>query len=210
MNHNECLFLSVIIPVYNVHDYLLQTLDSVSVAASKLPKECGVELICVDDGSTDGSGELLDDYSRREFDNLRCVVIHQPNGGVSVARNVGLDRANGEWIGFVDGDDLVDDGLFFWLYHVSQEHPLLDISCFGAVQVNEKLSRIRLMIGEFPDMKYSSGDALLLDRRTGGWTSGIWGKFYRRSFLDKAQLRFEETMKYDEDTLFAKLCRGMS
>ena len=58
MNHNECLFLSVIIPVYNVHDYLLQTLDSVSVAASKLPKECGVELICVDDGSTDGSAEL--------------------------------------------------------------------------------------------------------------------------------------------------------
>lgn len=88
---------SLIIPVYNVAAYLPACLDSVLAQTF-----CDWEAICVDDGSTDGSGELLDGYAQRD---ARFVVIHQKNGGVSVARNAGLAVARGDYVGFVDADD---------------------------------------------------------------------------------------------------------
>ena len=89
---------SIIIPVYNVAPYLRECLDSV------LAQTFGDwEAICVDDGSTDGSGAILDEYAAKD---PRFRVIHQPNSGVSVARNAALDVARGEWIGFLDGDDV--------------------------------------------------------------------------------------------------------
>ena len=89
---------SVIIPVYNVAPYLRECLDSV------LAQTCpDWEAICVDDGSTDGSGAILDDYAAKD---ARLRVIHQPNAGVSAARNVALERVSGEWILFLDGDDV--------------------------------------------------------------------------------------------------------
>lgn len=90
-------FFSIIIPVYNVAPYLRECLDS--VLAQTLTDW---EAICVDDGSTDGSGAILDEYASRD---QRIKVIHQKNAGVSTARNNGLDNANGKWIWFVDADD---------------------------------------------------------------------------------------------------------
>lgn len=93
-----CPFFSIVIPVYNVAPYLRECLDSV------LAQTFGDwEAICVDDGSADGSGAILDEYAARD---KRFLVIHQPNGGVSAARNKGLDMAKGEWIGFLDADDI--------------------------------------------------------------------------------------------------------
>ena len=127
---------SIIIPVYNVAPYLRECLDSVVAAAERLEVEGGrleveqrnlknssttvqpstsnlqpdlVEIICVDDGSTDGSGAILDEYASKDS---RFKVIHQANAGVSAARNAALDLATGEWLTFVDGDDrLREDGL---------------------------------------------------------------------------------------------------
>lgn len=92
-------FFSIIIPVYNVAPYLRECLDSVLAQTFT-----DWEAICVDDGSTDGSGSILDEYAAK--DN-RVVVLHVPNGGVSRARNSALAIANGEFIGFLDGDDLL-------------------------------------------------------------------------------------------------------
>ena len=91
-------FFSIIIPVYNVAPYLRECLDSVLAQTFD-----DWEAICVDDGSTDGSGALLDEYAAKD---KRFRVIHQKNAGVSVARNRGLEVANGEWIGFLDADDV--------------------------------------------------------------------------------------------------------
>ena len=90
--------ISIIIPVYNVERYLRECLDSVLTLHD-------FEAILVDDGSTDASGKICDEYVRTD---PRFKVIHQPNGGVSKARNAGLDAARGEWIWFVDSDDVVD------------------------------------------------------------------------------------------------------
>lgn len=90
---------SIIIPVYNVAPYLRECLDS--VLAQNFPDW---EAICVDDGSIDESGAILDEYAAKD---KRFRVIHKENGGVSSARNVGLDTARGAWVWFVDGDDMI-------------------------------------------------------------------------------------------------------
>lgn len=92
-------FFSIIIPIYNVAPYLRECLDSVLAQTFTV-----WEAICIDDGSSDGSGAILDKYAACD---LRFRVIHKPNGGVSAARNKGLEEAKGEWVWFVDGDDAI-------------------------------------------------------------------------------------------------------
>ena len=103
-------FFSIIIPVYNVAPYLRECLDSVLAQTF-----ADWEAICVDDGSTDGSGAILDEYAAKD---KRFRVIHQPNAGVSAARNAALEVVRGEWFLFLDGDDVLRvDGLeLFVLY----------------------------------------------------------------------------------------------
>lgn len=93
---------SIIIPVYNLADYIDECLQSV-LAQTSSDWEC----VCVDDGSTDGSGDILEGYAERDS---RIKVIHQKNAGVCVARNAALDRVSGEWVVFLDGDDLLTPG----------------------------------------------------------------------------------------------------
>ncbi len=92
-------FFSIIIPVYNVAPYLRECLDSVLRQTFS-----DWEAICVDDGSTDGSGEIIDEYVAKD---KRFHAIHQENAGVSAARNTALDVAHGNWIAFVDADDVI-------------------------------------------------------------------------------------------------------
>ena len=89
--------ISVLIPVYNTEKYLRECVDStISQTYSQL------EIILVDDGSADNSGKICDEYAQND---KRVKVIHKPNGGLSSARNVGIDKATGEYIAFVDSDD---------------------------------------------------------------------------------------------------------
>ena len=94
------IFISIIVPVYNVEKYLRECLDSISQL-----KAVTWEAILVDDGSTDTSGKICDEYAKQDS---RFRVIHQKNAGVSAARNAGLDAAKGEWIWFVDSDDSIN------------------------------------------------------------------------------------------------------
>ena len=91
--------ISVIVHVYNVRRYLHQCFDSLL-----LQKYPSYEVILVDDGSTDGSGSICDEYAAADE---RFTVVHQPNLGLSAARNIGLAHADGEYISFVDSDDWV-------------------------------------------------------------------------------------------------------
>ena len=94
------IFVSIIVPVYNVERYLRECLDSIAQL-----KAFSWEAILIDDGSTDSSGAICDEYAKRE---PKFRVIHQKNAGVSAARNAGLDAAKGEWIWFVDSDDSIN------------------------------------------------------------------------------------------------------
>lgn len=100
--------ISIIIPVYKVEKYLNRCLDSI-IAQTFTDWEC----ILIDDGSPDNSGKICDEYAANDD---RFVVIHQENAGVSAARNVGLDVAKGEWIGFVDSDDWIERNTYEIVY----------------------------------------------------------------------------------------------
>ena len=112
--------ITVIVPVYNVKDYLQQCVESI----------CGqtyqnLEILLVDDGSTDGSGKICDELAKKD---TRIKVIHKPNGGLSDARNAGLDVATGDYIGYVDSDDYIEPDMFEILLTNIEEHQA-DISC---------------------------------------------------------------------------------
>lgn len=111
--------ISVIVPIYNVKPYLQECINSIMNQSYK-----NLEIILVDDGSKDGSGELCDEFEKK--DN-RIVVIHKNNGGLSEARNVGLNIATGEYFCFVDSDDTIEEDMIGLLYY-NAKHYNADIS----------------------------------------------------------------------------------
>ena len=113
--------LSVIIPVYNVERYLRQCLDSILVQTFT-----DIELIVVDDGSTDQSGKICDEYAEKDS---RIVVIHKKNGGLADARNAGLDVISGEYIAFVDSDDWICPQMYETLLRYQEKTDADIVSC---------------------------------------------------------------------------------
>lgn len=112
--------ISVIVPVYGVEKYLRRAIDS--LIAQTYPS---IEIICIDDGSPDKSGMILDELAEK-YSNM--VVIHQENGGVSSARNAGLDIMKGEYFGFVDPDDFIEPDMYEFLYNAISNSKA-DIAC---------------------------------------------------------------------------------
>ena len=92
--------VSIIVPVYNIEKYLAKCLDSLINQTLE-----DIEIICVNDGSTDNSAEILNEYAQKD---CRIKIINQDNAGLSAARNTGINAANGEYIGYVDSDDWID------------------------------------------------------------------------------------------------------
>jgi len=113
--------VSIIIPVYNVEKYIKKCLDSVISQTLK-----DIEIILIDDGSTDSSGEICDEYAGKDD---RIIVIHDTNHGVFHARNKGLDIARGEYIGFVDSDDYAESDMFEYLYNLAIENKADAVQC---------------------------------------------------------------------------------
>ena len=120
---------SIVIPVYNVKDYLEKCVESV------LAQQCeDYEMILVDDGSTDGSGALCDTLAQRKPDHIR--VIHKPNGGLGDARNVGLEQAKGDYLVFIDSDDYIDLNMYETLINKAIETKSDIVYCGFHKEVN--------------------------------------------------------------------------
>ena len=113
--------ISVIIPVYNVDPYLRRCLDSVLMQSYR-----NIEVLLIDDGSTDDSGKICDEYASIDS---RIKVIHKMNEGLSVARNVGLEFAHGQWIAFLDSDDWIEPDMYYTLLKLAQDNKCLISSC---------------------------------------------------------------------------------
>lgn len=112
--------ISVIVPIYNMEKYLPECVDSI-----RKQTYGNLEILLVDDGSTDGSLRTCEEYAKKDS---RIRVIHRENGGLSAARNTGLDQATGDWIGFVDSDDWVEPDLYETLLTLAQEHQA-EVAC---------------------------------------------------------------------------------
>lgn len=111
--------ISIIVPVYNTEKYLSACLDSILTQSFT-----DFELLLVDDGSTDKSGEICDEYAQKDS---RIRVFHKENGGVSSARNLGIEEAVGDYLHFVDADDIVLSGAYEYLNTVIWEYSRPDI-----------------------------------------------------------------------------------
>lgn len=120
------MLFSIIVPIYNIKQFLHQCI--VSILAQTYDN---FELILVDDGSTDGSAEICDDFQRKD---KRISVVHKKNGGLTSARKRGLELANGNYIMCVDGDDYIDNNLLYDVNNILHEHQY-DIVCFEAIAV---------------------------------------------------------------------------
>ncbi|MBR1870972.1 MAG: glycosyltransferase [Kiritimatiellae bacterium] len=173
---------SIITPVYNVAEFLRECVDSVRAQTFG-----DWELICVDDGSTDGSGEILDEYARE--DN-RIRVIHTVNAGASAARNTGLAAMHGEWFGFVDADDaIVPETL-------ADIAAMIDEGAFDILQIN----KIIISEGGRCEKEPHGIDdklGLLLDPKSGAWTVS---RYMRRDRF--GHLRFPADIKLREDLVY--------
>jgi len=192
---------SVIIPVYNVAPFLRMCVGSVVSAAARGDSE--VECICVDDGSTDGSAAILDEC--RDAGNLRFKIVHQPNSGVSAARNTGLTIASGDWIVFLDADDVVRDSLFADLERLLSRVPSADVIGYRMRSISEERAEAHWLDQPLDmrpvDLAGEIGDVFA--------QLSVCGFAYRRGLL--ADLRFPPlTVGEDQVFLMAVLSRARS
>lgn len=180
--------ISVIIPVYKVEEYLPRCLDSIISQTYK-----NLEIILVDDGSPDKCGKICDEYAERDE---RIRVIHKENGGVAKARNTGLDAATGDYVGFVDSDDWIENDMYELLMKNALSYDA-DISMCG-----ERIYEEEKCVTSRKNKKTEVLDRTGTKKRVvvGGSMGLIWNKLIRRSVLKN--IRFD--IKYDcsEDLLF--------
>lgn len=128
--------ITVVVPVYNVEIYVEKCLESIINQTYK-----NIQLILVDDGSTDKSGKICDEYAMKYESNMDISVIHQKNRGLSAARNVGIDIAKGKYICFIDSDDYIESNMLENLYEIIKESNS-NIACCGKTKEydNRKIS----------------------------------------------------------------------
>ena len=189
MNIFNQVRVSVIIPCYNIEKYLAECLDSV---LSQSLEE--IEVICINDGSTDSTPAILDSYKEKD---ARIAVIHQANGGVSVASNVGLSLARGEYVYLVDHDDIVKPNALKTCYSLAREYKT-DAVHFNAESYFETAELEK----QFPQLKtpkrigyeqYNPTDGptlfeLLYSRAA--YRVPLWHCFFSNAFLSEHQFRF--------------------
>lgn len=143
--HGYQPFISVVVPVYNVEPYLERCVRSITEQSYKK-----MEILLVDDGSTDGSGALCDRLAEADG---RIKVIHKANGGASSARNAGLAKARGEWIGFVDSDDYIENEMYAEMVEAIQDK--VDIICCGtAIIYPDNMKRKPYVYGKMPEKTF--------------------------------------------------------
>ena len=180
--------VSVIVPVYNVEEYIHACLDSILAQTFT-----DFELILIDDGSLDSSGRICDEYARKDS---RICVYHRPNGGVSNARNFGLDKAIGEYVVFVDSDDYVDKTYLKKL--VCGGYDLSICGCYYSAP-NGKVTSIAHK--EEERVEVVSKENILKWYEHGSLYS-VWSSAFKKNIIDKFHLRFDTNTTRGEDTIF--------
>ena len=182
--------ISVIIPVYNVEKYLRFCLDKVINQTLK-----DIEIICVNDGSTDNSLNILKEYQQKDE---RIKIIDRENKGLSATRNDGMRLATGEYIAFLDSDDYVDLDFCEKMYKAAMENNC-DIACCNIIRFNEKSKKAmvkhnKVKVEKRPRNKYKL--AKIPEHNY------VWNKIYNRKKIIALDLFFEEGVSY-EDVMFS-------
>lgn len=190
--------LSVIIPVYNVEDYLDKCLDSVCNQTLT-----DIEIICIDDGSTDNSPNILNEYASKDS---RIKIISKENGGQATARNLGILESQGEYLTFVDSDDFIEPDMFEKLYTKAKDNKL-DIAMCKIATYDNQTGEIKdnvwyYMLGVFRDFEKE----IFNHRDTKEFTCNIavtpYNKIYKTSLLKDNDILFPEGLIFEDEKFF--------
>lgn len=179
--------ISIIVPVYKVEKYLSHCVESILAQTYT-----DWELLLIDDGSPDDSGKICDDYATQDS---RIRVFHKENGGVSSARNMGIEQAEGDYIMFVDSDDWVD---IYCLETCFKKGVDVDLYRFGMKSLYKEGGTPKNVISINEDLSLNAYCKLLVSRKT---TLGVCGGMYKRSIFKQHGIRFDERLIMGEDWL---------
>lgn len=184
--------ISVIVPVCNVEPYLRKCLDSVVGQTYR-----DLEILIIDDGSTDKSGRICDEYAERDE---RVKVFHTENRGLSAARNLGLDNATGDWIGFVDSDDWIEPDMYEALLRKAEETEADVVECGCYTDYTTKTIEHPAILKTVTDKE--AVEALIRNEiRT-----QVWNKIWKRHLFN--EIRFPEGRSFEDVATTYKLIRG--
>ena len=185
--------ISIIVPIYNVEQFLLCCIDSILAQTFT-----DWELLLIDDGSPDRSGDICDEYAKKD---TRIRVFHKENGGVSSARNLGLDNVQGEYVTFVDSDDWIDVNTLNVCFSQIEIYDL-DILQFSYTRNERKLGNVLDFESHVCTLKdYINEKKLLLC---------VWGTIFSVDVIKQNHIRFNDKMKLAEDQLFVLSCMELS
>lgn len=191
--------VSIIVPVYNVEDYLERCINSILNQSLN-----EIEVLLINDGSKDLSGEICETFKNRDS---RVKVFHKDNGGVSSARNFGIEHASGKYLAFIDPDDWVEAPMFETLLKSANEQKSDLVVCdYQNVYEDGNI---------LPSSKELTGEVDVLELKSLGYVRYIvdyflpnkhgyyvWNKLYKKEIVDKYNLRFDKNVNYAEDFLF--------
>ena len=199
INQKSCKYIpdvSIIVPIYNVEKYLRRCIDSILSQTF-----ISFELLLIDDGSTDASGAICDEYALMD---RRIHVTHQINRGVSAARNVGLDKSVGKYVCFVDSDDWVTSD---YLATLMEQVQGFDVLFFGFFLRYNDESSMSLSLRRQCAVNEIEKEQLMLSLCKNDIGYNVLGyafdKIFRRNLIEKYNLRFDENICLGEDEIFA-------
>ena len=177
--------ISIIVPVYNLENYIEKCIESLIKQTST-----NIEIILINDGSIDNSSKILDKFVKMD---KRIKVIHKTNEGVSKARNIGLENANGQYITFVDGDDTVEKNYVEFLYK-SIINNNVDISICGHKDIKD--GNVAFETKEL-EIKANSEQTLKMLFETNYFSTTVWAKMYKKELFNEN--KFDTTLSIAED-----------
>ena len=192
MSHTKAA-ISVVVPVYNVEDYVKRCLDSLVMQTMT-----AIEVLVVDDGSTDGSGAICDEYAVRYY---TIQVLHKPNGGLSDARNYGLARATGEYVLFVDSDDYLEpDACEALLAETGAGDVDMVIGRATLEKPSAAMQRFETVAAQLACHRVYTGKEYLIGCLSGGALRvEAWRSLYRRAFLQQNDLHFQKGIMHEDE-----------
>lgn len=198
--------ISIIVPIYNVEKYLRQCIDSILSQTYT-----NLEIILVDDGSKDKSGDICDYYKEKD---ARIKVIHKTNGGLSSARNAGLEIATGEYIGYVDSDDYIAPDMYECLLKALEQHPEAGVVSTGTLMFNDGKDNYKPMNEEWErDVDtFTKAEDYCIKNLSNKTHVVVWNKLYRQEVTKDIKFlegRNNEDARYEFDLSKILIKKGL-
>lgn len=185
--------VSIIVPVYNVEKFLDRCLNSL---INQTLKE--IEIICINDGSVDNSLQILEKFAKQDD---RITILNQKNSGQSTARNRGIDKASGIYLGFVDSDDWVDLNYFEKLYTAAEKYNC-DMAVSGIIRLHKWNKKFHL---KFEEEKVTDNTDEKFELCDVPELSYVWNKIYKRESFIQKKLQFEEGIFFEDVIMTPKI-----